>query len=282
MASPTLRQDGGRIAVASIGFTTPAYVVFGASTPVSGEKMHTEILQSELPEDMRKLRGLPGIQPVNGAWLRVDDAYSGQMARRLALLDRHRVDVLACPEVAMTPALEVLDNVVPLLPALGYVVQDAVVQCPDGRDVHLDRKDPLDTLGRLLQCDLCLLHKPQGAQEHLLGAAVLCFPASWSLHEKIGRPMMAIHSPVDEYDDSLGRRVQRLLDGVQVGRPLWRFNSLFYEDAELHQPRSETAPREDLSPSESRPFNRAERQTLLRLPESRWVLFAIHTYVVVR
>jgi len=222
------------------------------------------VLHPHLPEDMAQDQGLPGIQPVRGPWLSVDSAYAGQMARREALLRQSRAAVLACPPKAMAAARETSAMVLPLLPGLGFVVSKDHVTCPDGRVVALDQDDPLGVLGRLVQCDLCLMHRAEGAPEHVLGAAVLCFPASWTLAEKIGKPLLRIHKPVTEYPGDLERRVQRLMDGVQVGRPLWRFNRLRYADPELFQPRSD---------------ERAERQTLLRLPKTRWVVFAIHTYV---
>ena len=46
----------------------------------------TQAIQKTLPDDMVAARKLPGIQPVQGTWLRIDDAYAGQMARRRALL----------------------------------------------------------------------------------------------------------------------------------------------------------------------------------------------------
>jgi len=97
---------------------------------------------------------------------------------------------------------------------------------PDGARIPIDRADPLGTLGHLVQEDLCLMER-RGA-EHVLTGAVLCFPASWRLSEKVGRPMIGIHEPVREYDATLARRVQRLLDGVRTGRPLLRFNVLTY------------------------------------------------------
>ena len=106
----------------------------------------------------------------------------------------------------------------------GYVISAKEVRRPDGVRVPLDRADPMATLGHLVQEDLCLMEKR--GQQHVLTAAVLCFPASWRLADKIGRPLTAIHAPVAEYDDALARRVQRLFDGVQPGRPLWRFNAL--------------------------------------------------------
>jgi hypothetical protein len=131
------------------------------------------------------------------------------------------------------------------------------------------------TLATLLQEDLCLLEK-QG-DEHVLTGAVLCFPSNWTLDEKIGRPLMRIHKPIPEYDEGVGKRVQRLFDGVQPGMPIWRANSVVHDAPDLFQPKCEA----EVKPySTNGRYLRSERQTVLRLPKTRAVLFAIHTSVV--
>ena len=55
---------------------------------------------------------------------------------------------------------------------------------------------------------------------------------------KIHAGLVGIHDPVDPYNDQIAKRVQRLFDGIQVDRPLWRFNALHYADPALFQPRS--------------------------------------------
>ena len=237
------------------------------------------VFQTRLPDDMRQPRALPGVQPARGPWLCVDEAYAGQMARREALLSARRDEVLWSRPEAFEPARELLDHVLDMLPGLGFSDVDGCVQCPDGRRVALRRDEPLQTLGRLVQCDFCLLDRGvEGA--HVLQGAVLCFPARWRLDEKAGRPLTAIHDPVAEYDDRIAVRVQRLFDGVRPDRPLWRFNRLWYDDPELFQPRSVHAPRRTGAEAGARAFLRSERQTILRLPRSSWVVFAIHTFVL--
>ena len=211
-------------------------------------------------------------------WLRVDEAYGAQMQRRLTLLQDQREDVLWMDPQARVAAREVLEQALDILPALGFEIAEDTVLCPDGRRVAIDCVAPLLTLGQLVQQDICLLQK-QGA-EHVLVGAVLCFPASWRLAEKAGRPLIGIHEPVEEYDENLARRVQRLFDGVRVGRPLWRFNRLWYDDPELHQPRSATAPRRIQPDQQAAPYIRSERQCLVRMPVSDVVVFSIHTYVI--
>ncbi|WP_170382723.1 heme-dependent oxidative N-demethylase family protein [Ruegeria atlantica] len=232
------------------------------------------ILQTSIPYDPLSPRPLPGIQPGSMEnWLHCDEAFAGQMLRRAALLADRKKDVLALDPSAEPAAQELLD----------LVLQHAYPDCsdhvtrPDGQIVEVDRSQPMETLCQLVQEDFCILQKKGG--EHVLTGAVLCFPASWRLSEKFMCPLIDIHGPVASYDESIARRVQRLFDGIQPGRPLWRFNALWYEDPELFQPRSASEPRDAKAPGAA-PYMRSERQTLLRLPRTRAVVFSIHTYVI--
>ncbi|TMV44130.1 DUF3445 domain-containing protein, partial [Thioclava sp. BHET1] len=186
-------------------------------------------------------RRLPGIQPVEpGDWLRVDDAYAGQMAERIRLLGTRPGDVHALSPAALPAAQELLERILTEIETIpGFAREGDLVRRPDGGAVVIDRAAPLMTLGHLVQEDLCLLEKPEGAEEHVLTGAVVCFPARWTLAEKFMRPLIAIHRPVPSYDADIARRVQRLFDGVQAGRGLWRANSLLYSDPSLFSPRTE-------------------------------------------
>ena len=167
------------------------------------------ILQTRIPYDIAAQRRLPGIQPLAlDDWLIRDEAFAGQMAYRDRLLAERRDAVLAMDESARAAADELLDMVLELV----YPGAGAQVTRPDGVQVSIDRADPMGTLGRLVQEDLCILEKR--GDEHVLTAAVLCFPASWTLGEKFMRPLTAIHVPVEEYDENIAARVQRLFDGV--------------------------------------------------------------------
>lgn len=237
------------------------------------------ILQDRIPYAVKDPVALPGIQPLKPeAWLWVDEAYAGQMAERRRLLSERRGEVLALDPGARPAVDELLEVALGLAPP-GFVVEADAVRCPDGARVTLDATDPLGTLGRVFQQDFCLMEKR--GDQHVLTGAVLCFPASWRLEEKFMRPLTAIHDPVEAYGPDIARRVQRLFDGVQPGRPLWRFNCLYYDDPALHQPRSQEARRVPVDPKTA-PFLRSERQCILRLPRTRAVVFSIHTYVVAR
>ena len=117
-----------------------------------------------------------------------------------------------------------------------------------------------------------------GETEHVLGGAILCFPASWTLAQKIGRPLVRIHKYVRKYDDGVGVRVQRMFDAIRPERPMWRANAHLEDSPELFTPRDETTPH--AAKSANPPYLRSERQTLMRLPETGAVVFAIHTWMV--
>jgi dimethylamine monooxygenase subunit A len=222
-------------------------------------------------------RRLPGIQPVEGRdWLRVDEAYAAQMALRDRLIAAQPDVVHALLPQAQPAAEELLATILDWLRAEpGFRVTATSVTRPDGVTVRVNPAAPLLTLGRLVQQDLCLM-QANGA-EYDLTAAILCFPASWTLAQKIGRPMTGIHQPVEIYDEAIAARVHRLFTAIRPEQPLWRMNFFTYDDYMLHHPRVEGDWRRQPT---GRSYVRCERQTLLRLPQTQAVLFAIHTIVV--
>ena len=239
----------------------------------------TEIVQTTVPYDALAEVKLPGISPMTPKdWIMVDEVYGAQMFERERFLSERRSEVLAITEGAEPACEELLDAVLADLALRGdFEVSEGAVLCPDQRRVTVDRRDPLGTVGRLVQQDFCI-HERRG-DEHVMTAAVLCFPASWTLSEKIGKPLTSIHIPVPEYDGDVAKRVQRLFDGIKVGRPMWRKNANWYLDPDLFHPMRENAPRKQEVEGD---YLRTERQSLLRLPKTQAVVFGIHTFVLRR
>ncbi len=222
---------------------------------------------------------LPGTVPVPLAdWLQRDEVYAEQMAYRDRLIAEREADVHALLPGAEAAAAELLGAVLATLEgAEGYVHVPGGLRRPDGVVVPLGDA-PLIVAGRLVQEDLCLLEKPEGAQEHVLTGAILCFPSNWTLGEKLGRGLARIHLPVEQYDEDIARRVQRMFDLIRPEAPVMRANLLPYTFGDLHNPRREFH-RHRPDPGSAR-FVRVERQTLLRLPVTQAVVFSIHTYMV--
>lgn len=251
---------------------------------MSGAILHTRL--SHAPWQSPQTARLPGTTPIAVEdWLTVDEAFAAQLAERDRLLRERRGAVCAARPGSEAAQAELHDTV---LAALGarrdYRREGGAIRRPDGVRVPLAPGDPLGTLGRLVQEDFCLMDKPADAAEHVLTAAILCFPANWTLAEKLGRPLSTIHAPVPDYDAGLAARVQRLFDGLRAveagGRILMRMNALDHDRPDLFQTRPQ---------AQARPHGhggggwlRIERQTLRRLPRTGAVVFAIHTTVLDR
>lgn len=239
------------------------------------------ILQEKLfdaPWSDSSFHRLPGMRPVGAdEWLLVDEVYAQQMALRARLLAERRDEVIAELAEARNAAAEMLELTLATLSRRGdFAVGEKTVRRPDGVSVPVRPEDPFGTVGQLLQEDVCLLEKRD--REHVLTGAVLVFPSGWTLAEKIGRPLLRIHVPVAAYDAEIGRRVQRLFDGLQPGRPLMRANLLWHGLPSLHQPWREGEPKPLAARGDS--YLRSERQCLLRLPRTGAVIFTIHTSVL--
>jgi dimethylamine monooxygenase subunit A len=233
---------------------------------------------------------LPGLQPVApGQWLQRDDAFSAQMAYRDRLIaSRFNEDGATNDNVvSLKPHIEQAER--DLLNAVLTAIEEDplysrrgnMMYRPDGVGVNLAAERPFIAAARLCQEDFLMLEKgpkENGEDGFVLTSGILCFPASWTLRQKVGRDLMGIHLPVDRYDPNMGARVDRVLNALQPGKAVWRANVLCYNDPNLYQPRLEI---------EKRPFDagrplwvRVERQSLMRLSPSGAIVFSIHTWLV--
>ena len=234
--------------------------------------MQQVILQKSIPYEWQKVTKLPGVMPLNPhEWIIFDDAYIDQMAEREVLLKNNN-DVIVKDKNSEEAARELLYATLHFLcSADGFEVSEKQVITRDKRIVNIDYNKPLLTCGLLVQNDFCVMQKIDG--QHVLSAAVLCFPANWRLKEKFMKPLFSIHRNVPEYSPEIAKRVDRIFDGIRVAQPMWRFNVLEYSDPTLYQPYRRN---KELKPS----YVRSERQTFLKLPDTGAVIFGIHTFVV--
>ncbi|WP_167803308.1 heme-dependent oxidative N-demethylase family protein [Pseudoroseicyclus tamaricis] len=199
---------------------------------------------------------LPRLRRLEGRWLVPDSAFAAQMALKERLISAMPERVLgAIPgsEASIEEAVEVVTAETGLR--------------PEGT--------PLERLARATQADICLLQAQDGA--HVLIAAALCFPSGWTLSEKLGRSMDRIHVPVPPYDEAIGRRVERMFANLRPGEIVWRANLMRHDDFRLFRAKTEAEPHDEPGLPEARRWLRSERQTLMRLPRSGAILFAIHT-----
>ncbi|QKC95089.1 heme-dependent oxidative N-demethylase family protein [Mesorhizobium sp. NZP2298] len=146
---------------------------------------------------------------------------------------------------------------------------------------------PLVAASLLVQEDLILMRRDDSGWR--LAAGSLCFPSSWSLLEKFGKPLQRIHEPVPGFGPGTrpAELINRMFDGLQ-GQAVERFNWSIQADNALYHPLSNV---ERIDRATNRPtrfpdgdvkahaFIRVERQTLRKLPASRDILFTIRIHL---
>ena len=224
--------------------------------------MSDSVLQRRAPYPALTQRALPSLQVLDlQDWLLFDESEAAQLALREELLAEKRDEVLATEPGSKEAQAEAVE-----------MISDHLSR------VH-GRSGPrrFEDLAGSIQEDVVILQpRPEG---HVMVAALLCFPASWLLSEKIGRPMAVIHQPVDEIGPRMDRQIERVFEGLRVERPLWRWNRLWYHEPGLFQPRSANDRREKPE-GVQKLYLRSERQCLVRMPRTGCVMFTIHTYVV--
>lgn len=172
--------------------------------------------------------------------------------------------------------------------AFDLIVENAPFLSPEwnaltGEAFHSEVTDPLLEIGRQVQEDLTIM-SGDAERGYPLIAGKVCFPSGWCVGEKLGLSSLEIHAPVPEFAEKLHRPMDRLMQALKVGRPVWRMNWGVRPSDRLDQsPRQIdflAEQREGITETNAgqRCFFRVERQTLARLPETRCILFAIHTH----
>jgi len=213
------------------------------------------------------------------SWLEPDDFFYEELMEKDSLLTSKYDEIFQARVGSQTAQQEVLDL---LIDHMNEYHSDLLRF--SGSNIFVDRlalsfatetyrKNPLDLAGRIVQEDLCLM--APGLNGYTLEAASLCFPSRWRLLDKIGRPLIDIHSPVPDYKNKLSRPVDRFFDKLTVEKPVWRLNWSLTDDPDLYQPVRKTSTTSirtiNSSNAGDRVFLRCERQTLRRLPKTGWI-----------
>jgi hypothetical protein len=227
-----------------------------------------------------------GVKPLDPAeWIDVDDRLAAQLAEKERLLATEPDLFMALPGTETAQA-ELLALLVEHLPARfpdHYRREGAALRIlPANRTVSIDGGEaPLLTAGRLVQEDLLLLR--QSDEGWRLVAGFLAFPSSWSLPDKLGRPMHEVHGPVPGF--GAGTRpnelIGRMFDNLRPETPLVRWNWSLYGDDVLRHAGETTAGQRRFGTGERAGpvFLRVERQTLRRLPVSRDIVFTVRIHI---
>jgi hypothetical protein len=234
-----------------------------------------------------------GLKPLDPAtWIEIDRYYEAYLAEKDRLIAEHPGDVFAAEPGTEDAQREVLELVADHLTRHRSGISPGAAD----RDFIGERlrrfggsdEPRLQIAARLVQEDLVLMRRSDDGWR--LVAASLCFPSSWSLAEKFGRPLQDIHNPVPAFGPGsrMATLITRIFDNLRIEQPVERLNWSLQEDAELYHPRSKSQRDARIErdgttllgalPAEAA-FIRVERQTLRKLPASGDILFTIRVYL---
>lgn len=229
-----------------------------------------------------------GLKPIDPAgWIAPGDDLMDMLAEK-DRLNREVPDLVFVEEPdtreAQAEVRDLLaDHLIAAQPAT-YRREGGVVTVAGHRSVDLvsPSRAPLLAAADLVADDLVLMRKD--ASGWRLVAASLCFPSSWTLSEKFGRPLQQIHNPVPGFGEGTRTAdvIQRIFDNLQPGQPVVRWNWSLQSDRTLYKPLSSLQRDERAVAGPPRfadgagsAFIRVERQTLRKLPVSGDILFTI-------
>ncbi|GLC46846.1 hypothetical protein PLESTB_001540700 [Pleodorina starrii] len=239
-------------------------------------------------------RLLLGMREPEDPWLDVDedDELLLEQLRQRAVHIRDRrnaVIQLVDEPLARQASWELLHQLLAELPQRyphRFSVDGAVITnrlTGEAFDTAAPGVDPLEVAGRITQEDFCLM-APGELSYRLLGG-VVCFPAHWSVLDKLGMELPEIHDPVPRWRSDAALPAQRFLSRLSADKPFIRWNWSLSPTQELHlsrfyspPPSPTTAPPEDTRGIDFLQL-RMERQYFHRLSLSGCVVFTIRTYL---
>jgi hypothetical protein len=129
-------------------------------------------------------------------------------------------------------------------------------------------------LGEFWETDYLLLKCDADNQIRLYGGC-LCFPSSWRLSDKLGKPIEFIHGPVPGLNQSIGQGIHKFLVALKPGTASLRHNWGLARSPELNHHPDRAVPRLGATVNADEVWLRVEHQALVALPKSGGILFGI-------
>ena len=237
-----------------------------------------------------------GLKPLDpDRWIEVDDHLLPYLAEKRRLYAQIPGRVFVEEDGTRDAQSEVLDLLAEYLPKhfpkthrrTGEGIELVGTDSGSGIGAGGFNDAPLVAASLLVQEDLILMRRGESGWRLVAGS--LCFPSSWSLIEKFGRPLQEIHAPVPGFGPGTrpAELINRMFDGLQ-GQAVERYNWSIQSDDALYHPLSDV---QRIDRATNRPsrfpdgdinahaFIRVERQTLRKLPASRDILFTIRIHL---
>ena len=219
-----------------------------------------EILPSEVGDQFRHRMGTKPLDVVQ--WLPSDEETAPTIAMKRELLSNRRDEVVGLLEDGSDAAEEAATLIA------GFC----------GAPLQARGIDALVEAALLVADDIVVMQPKSvegGEQQLVVVAGVVCSPSRWSIQTKLNNNMMAVHVPVPQYADHVGKAVDTTLSRLRVDQPMVRSNWTIEDHCALFQP---VAPKGPLVQDVTQLWIRMERQTLRALPQTGGSMFTIRTY----
>jgi hypothetical protein len=204
-----------------------------------------------------------GTKPLDVAqWLPSDEETAPTIAMKRELLRDRRDEVVGLVEDGIDAAEEAAMHIAEFC----------------GVPLHARGIDALVEAALLVADDIVVMQPKsvEGSEQQLVVVAgVVCSPSRWSIQTKLNSNMMAVHVPVPQYADHVGKAVDTTLSRLRADQPMVRSNWTIEDHCALFQP---VAPSGPLVQDPSQLWIRMERQTLRALPQTGGSMFTIRTY----
>jgi hypothetical protein len=219
-----------------------------------------EILPIEVGDQFRHRMGTKPLEIAH--WLPSDEETAPTIAMKRELLRNRR------------------DEVVGLLDGGDDAAEEAATLIAGfcGVPLHARGIDALVEASLLVADDIVVMQPKSidgGEQQLVVVAGVVCSPSRWSIQTKLNSSMMAVHAPVPQYAEHVGKAVDTTLPRLRVDQPMVRSNWTIEDHCALFQP---VAPGKPLVQDPTQLWIRMERQTLRALPQTGGSMFTIRTY----
>ena len=198
-----------------------------------------------------------GLKPLDlDDWIEIDHTFDAQLREKRRVYAAHADKVFVAEAGTEDAQREVLDLLREHLPRRFPGVSSAhgdglkITGHPAPGAAEMRALPPLHIASLLVQEDLILMRRSENGWR--LAAGSLCFPSSWKLTEKFGKPMHEIHEPVPAFGPGtrMADLIARMFDKLQTGNPVQRFNWSIQANARAlspavrrraHRPRNQPA-----------------------------------------
>lgn len=221
-------------------------------------------------------------------WIQYENNFVARIQEKKKLINAHGKRVLDAQEGSTAAQQELLKLVVSYLQEykkdLFEVKDDKIINLHDNAIYKPSEfaACPLELISYLVVDDYCLLKN--NGDDYKLVAASICAPTWWELSEKMGKPLTAIHAPIENLEQTIGRMIRHFLRNLSKGEFYQRSNWFLSTNPEFCVFPNQVKSVKKFSAItqdniEEHLYLRTERQTFHKLNNSEHIAFGIKVYV---